>query len=621
MCRSSSGRWWYKACVASLLTTHAVLLGWLAWVHAPNGNEPAHLAAGVHTWLTGRFDVYRVNPPLVRMVATIPVVLANPNVSRLPYRDEPGMRLEWRFGQDFLRANGVQRSLRYLAMARLSLIPALLLGAWVCWRWACDLYGAASGLLALLLWCFSPNLIGWGATICPDAVAASAGVVAGYAFWLWLREPKPFRLMLAGVTLGMALLCKMTSIILLGLWPILWLIGRRANRQTQAGDGRRPSRLGLIGILLLALYVLNGGYGFQGSFTPLGQFDFVSEAFAGRNDGTAPQRSGNRFSHTWVGRLPVPFPRDYVLGIDLQRRDFEQRRWSYLRGEWKRGGWWYYYLYGLAVKVPLGTLGLVLLAVTSLVSRTRCRTSWRDEVFLLAPVVAVLILVSSQTGINHHLRYVLLVFPFAFVWVSRTAVAFACGYRKMAASVVLLAACSVGNTLWHLPHALSYFNALVGGPANGYRHLLGSNLDWGQDLLFLRSWIRRNPQARPLYVAGIPGYDLSLVGIRFPEPSEEPQRGWYAISVSRLYHFDAGYRYLRSLRPTSTISFSIWVFRLTEEDAKKLGRQPRRPLHARPSVRKQSSDEHFGNQSSLPRLSEKTGRPDAAYTQTTQGTE
>ena len=47
--------------------------------------------------------------------------------------------------------------------------------------------------------------------------------------------------------------------------------------------------------------------------------------------------------------------------IDVQRRDFESfGRTSYLRGVFRDHGWWYYYLYALAIKVPLGTWLLAL---------------------------------------------------------------------------------------------------------------------------------------------------------------------------------------------------------------------------------------------------------------------
>ena len=54
---------------------------------------------------------------------------------------------------------------------------------------------------------------------------------------------------------------------------------------------------------------------------------------------------------------------NYLLGIDLQKREFENKMWSYLNGEWRLGGWWYYYIYALAIKEPLGTWVLMAMAV------------------------------------------------------------------------------------------------------------------------------------------------------------------------------------------------------------------------------------------------------------------
>ena len=49
------------------------------------------------------------------------------------------------------------------------------------------------------------------------------------------------------------------------------------------------------------------------------------------------------------------------------------------------------------------------------------------------------------------------------------------------------------------PHYLAYFNESVGGPANGYKHLVDSSLDWGQDLPELKAWTNRLPydETRP----------------------------------------------------------------------------------------------------------------------------
>src|SRR5690606_30439573 len=64
-----------RLAVIALLGINAGLLAYGALVHSPTLNEPGHLAAGMSNWKFGRFDIYKVNPPLVRMTAAVPVML------------------------------------------------------------------------------------------------------------------------------------------------------------------------------------------------------------------------------------------------------------------------------------------------------------------------------------------------------------------------------------------------------------------------------------------------------------------------------------------------------------------------------------------------------------------
>ena len=75
---------------------------------------------------------------------------------------------------------------------------------------------------------------------------------------------------------------------------------------------------------------------------------------------------------------------------------------------------------------------------------------------------------------------------------------------------VLCLLATVSSTLAVYPHELAYFNEAAGGPENGYRHLLGSNLDWGQDLVLLKRWLLRH------------GYDPARVNVEgyYGHPAE-----------------------------------------------------------------------------------------------------
>jgi hypothetical protein len=583
---STRARWLRAAVVGSLLLLHAALLAWAATRHSPTVDEPPHLAAGLAAWQLGRTDLYPVNPPLFRMLATLPVLAARPHTDWRSFY--LGARPEAAVATGFLTANR-DGWFWYFIVARWACIPLSLLAGYVCWRWAAELYGPRAGLLALALWCFCPNVLAHAQMITPDAGAAALGVTAAYAFWRWLKTPTLGGALLAGLALGLAELTKMTWLVLFLLWPLLWLVyGALRRQEPQRRWSVQVGQLALI--LLVGLGVLNLGYGCDGSCQPLGSFRFSSRALTGQDQDVSKlpaAASRNRFAGGWLGGVPVPVPRSYLQGIDLQKLDFERQPLSYLRGEWRRGGWWYYYLYALAVKVPLGTWLLLLLAAALKLLGAGPPIRLRDELVVLAPGVLLLAFVSSQTGFNHHLRYVLPAFPFAFVWIGQAAQARVRSWTVPAA-VAGAAAWSVASSLLVYPHSLSYFNELVGGPANGHAHLLDSNIDWGQDLFYLKRWLDHHPEARPLSLACFSSVLPSFVGIEGEEvpkwtashggeanvegsKDQGPRPGWFAVSVHLLR--GEGYAYFLRFRPVAMAGYSIYVYHLSLDDANRARRE------------------------------------------------
>ncbi len=448
----------------TLVGANAGLLIWSVCGHSPAVDEVAHLPAGISHWHFGRFDLYRVNPPLVRMIAALPVMAAGAETDWGDYVERSSSRSEFQVGEKFCTING-ERTFWLFTIARWACIPFSLVGALVCYVWARQLYGPWPGVLALVLWCFSPTILGHAQLITPDAPAAAMGVLASYAFWRWLKQPTWGAALWAGVALGLCELTKSTWIVLFGLWPVLWVVwrigdwwegecekrkgesGKRAGsvsdgresqesrvegREQESGEPKAESgrvrtavqALQLALVLAIAVYAINVGYGFENTFQRLGEIPFVSRALGDPEVAVPPPEGSNRFHGTWMEGIRVPLPANYLRGIDVQRRDFERMNWSYLRGQWRQDGWWYYYLYALGVKVPLGTWGLVAVALVLGLTRRGYAASWRDEGCLLAPLLVVLVLVSSQTGMNHHMRYVLPIFGFAFVWMSKGAKSF-----------------------------------------------------------------------------------------------------------------------------------------------------------------------------------------------------
>lgn len=596
--RSFSGR----ALIAGLLCCHVALLGWSAVTHSPVVPEVNHLPAGLSHLYLGRFELFRVNPPLVRMVAALPVTLMAPATDWGRYDASPMARCNSEVGYDFFAANG-PRALRFLVIARWACIPFSVLGGYICFRWARELYGTAAGTVALILWCFCPYILGHASLIMPDAHAAAIGVVAYYCYWRWLIRPRLKGAYFAGIVLGLAELSKSTLVVFYPLWGLTWCIYHLA------GHGFRHPRLWfreggmLLGMMVVSVIVINLGYGLQGSFRPIGEYEFRSRILGSSEPASGPSRvTGNRFAGTCLARMPVPLPADYVQGIDLQRWDFERGITSYLRGEWANRGWWYYYLYALAIKLPLGTLCLIGLSVPCCFLQ-RYRSTWRDEIVLLLPIVGILALVSSQTGFSIHSRYVLPLLPMAFIWCSKVARAIESRHRIAVAGAVVLLSWSVVGSLWCYPHSLSYFNELVGGPKGGHNHLLDSNIAWGQDLYFLKRWYDAHPAARPLYLAcyGLLAPRLAGIESQVPPAGPPPQAdrlpednepfatgtGWYAIDVNHLHGTklpspdgQGGWQvlakdghdltYFQQHPPVAFAGYSIYIYHITPRERERL---------------------------------------------------
>jgi len=247
--------------------------------------------------------------------------------------------------------------------------------------------------------------------------------------------------------------------------------------------------------------------------------------------------------------------------------------WSYLRGEWRLGGWWYYYLYAMAIKIPLGTWALVLLAaLTSLTAAGR--RLWRTEVYLLIPALAVLALVSSQTGFNHHIRYVLPAFPYLFILASKPFAASTSAPRLILPLACVLLTWSVASSLMIYPHSMSYFNESVGGPRGGHAHLVSSNIDFAQDLIYLRKWLDRHPEVTPQGIALFCDLPSAVVESTAPAPPAKPQPGWYAVSVDRIRQGPPNGRpYFLHFKPVAMAGYSIYIYHVTPDEANRVRRQ------------------------------------------------
>ncbi len=541
-------------------------------------DEPTRFAAGYMYLTRGDYRLNPEHPPLIKLMVGIPLLFLDLNL--------PPEIQEWHPAEQF----GYSHQFLYqyndadflLFLGRLAVLPlSLLLGSFV-FLWARQLFGREAAFFSLFLYTFEPNILAHTRLVNTDLGITCFIFLTIYGFYQLTHRVSLFSLCFTGLALGLALSAKFTA-----LWsvPMLVLLGLGIvfSRNPLLVDclKNRPIHITVIykkltlvlGILvvigLLAYLTLWSFYGFRYETTATNDPSF--QEFW---DQSLPEQPVTRQAFTWAKELEV-LPEAYLFG--LSRVVTGTRRVAFLMGEFSEG-WWYYFLVSFLVKTPLALLLLLALSLSLLpkLLRERPMVVW----FLLVPVVLYFGIASmSQLNIGH--RHLLPVYPFLFVlagnlipW-SKT--------QKPFVKILL-----AGLAVWYLissvsifPHYLAYFNELAGGPKNGYKVLVDSNLDWGQDLKGLkrymdehgieRVWLSYFGTASPDYY-GIAYNHLPSYYI-FNAREEHVPTPFLAISATNLQGvhlppalgIDRDYfRALRQKKPLAKIGYSIFIYKLEQ---------------------------------------------------------
>jgi hypothetical protein len=236
---------------------------------------------------------------------------------------------------------------------------------------------------------------------------------------------------------------------------------------------------------------------------------------------------------------------------------------------------------------------LIALAVI-LFCFTGFRATGKDELVLAVPLLGLFMAVSMQTGFSLHTRYIIPALPLLYIWISRTGRLLTAKHLAFRTVVPLLLVAGTVSSLWMYPYSMSYLNEPV-------RHripppLLGSNIDWGQDLYELKDWLDEHPEAKPLRVAMNNIYPLETLGIKSVGPPPKwqpgqkasgtwreqitigPRPGWFLLGTNDLFSAGNEYEWLWQLQPVQRFGWSTYLFHVTLEEANRLREQDGLPV-------------------------------------------
>lgn len=520
-------------------------------------DEPSHIVAGLTYLATG--DLWAPplhgHPPLLNALNAAPLLrqLGTP-LPKLPAF--PGWSHDFlAYARAVLPHLGPIERLTFAARAPTMLLAVLL--AALVYRWGAELGGGWAGALALAALAFDPNLLAHANLATTDLGVTLTGLTALYAAWRAGRAASRWRWVLAsGLFLGLTLASKGSgflyapAIVLLLIWP---------PHKPFAPLRLRAFALEILALTAVAFITLWASYGFQ--IGPLPGSD-----------------------------LPAPFP----AHIGLWRIIFQDaQRVAFVHGETRLGGWWWYFLYTTAVKTPLPLLIAGFWAAAIWLKRGP-RHWLRTAPLLGFPTLYWLSAIASGMNIGH--RHLLPTFPFLYLGIGLLAndVSVLSTQRRKGARVQNFSGMRTSTfivfflTLWLAftalaiaPFHLAYFNPLAGGPENGYRHLVDSNVDWGQSFIALREYVAAEDIASvrlSYYIYA----DPAAYGIAYeplpPVPGVAadaltpfaPQPAVYAISATPLQGIMVTpgdlYDWFRHREPVAQPGYGLLVYDVSPED-------------------------------------------------------
>jgi 4-amino-4-deoxy-L-arabinose transferase-like glycosyltransferase len=462
----------------------------------------------------------------------------------------------------------------YLSLARLGtllFLPMLLVASWL---WARRLTACAGeALLAVLLLATVPPVLGHAALATLDVAAAATVLLALYALQNWLESPRWRHAAFLGLTSGLAVGAKFSAIpflvlgflVLAGAQGLLWRRGQQgtpARGRTSCAEAFRRRALGLALILAAAAVPLFLAYGMRtsGGTTLPHRFD-LAVGFLLQERGLS-HLAGVLLGHVWL-----PFwAKGVIEGVVAIKAHNDTGHLSFLLGQLRLTGWWYFYLVALAAKTPLpllatGPIGMAVLAREG----WQARDGWRLAPALL--FLTVLVFASSFSHINIGIRHVLVLYPFMALGGAH-AVALAWRFvRKLAIRPLAIvgSAFLAGLVGWQVsglwsayPDYLPYFNEAVAHPE---RVLVDSDLDWGQDLRRLeqRAAAIRIPKLNLAYrgTADLAREPLPPFVVMSPW---KPVTGWVAISALAKVHDAKGYAWLDAYTPMEKVGKTIDLY-------------------------------------------------------------
>ncbi len=554
--------------ILALLALQSVLVLFMVHRESLTFDEDNHMFAGYMMWKTADYGLNPEHPPLIKLLATLPVLHAKLWVPPLQGRDFKAEA--YLDGRDWLARNDGARQ-RLVFRMRMAVLPVALALSLVVFFAAREWFDSATALVALTLVVFDPDILANSGLVTTDVLVSLFFLASIYAFYRYVSRPTIKRLFFAGLVIGLLGVSKHSGILLVPM--LIPVIAWEAAAAEKGQRLRRALRLSgaFCAMIAIAAVVLWAFYGFRYAARPAGLH--LSTPLA---QYVAPLNHFDQAVVMFAAHLHL-LPESYLMGlVDVKR--MAQFYPTFIFGHVYAHGVWWYFPSVVLIKETIGLLALCALAVWA------AWRGWlghrRELLYLIAPA-AVYFLIAMAAQIDIGARHVLPDFVMASILAAAGAVTLARRSRKWLWVVAVLVVAHIVSSLSAYPHDMAYANELWGGPANTHNLLSDANVDWAQQLYQVKAWQDRNPGvdcwfayfARPEVDPGVYGircHALPTLDTWWLGGSEivPPQvHGAVLISAGDLSgcEWPSGrlnpYRAFQRLKPAEAIEDAVFVYR------------------------------------------------------------
>jgi hypothetical protein len=202
-------------------------------------------------------------------------------------------------------------------------------------------------------------------------------------------------------------------------------------------------------------------------------------------------------------------------------------------------GWWYYFPVAFALKT---TLPFLILSVAALVWSLYRLVVARERVFAFVLVpLGIYLAISLTSNINIGIRHLLPAYPFLFIASGALLDRLLRAGRTRRAAMLFIAltfSWMVYEAVRSFPNYIPYTNQLAGGQP-GWRYLSDSNVEWGEDVAELATYLKARGETR-VYAALSAGWStLAQYGVEYADllslpAGSTPNTRYVAIGASFL---------------------------------------------------------------------------------------